>query len=60
MGAYPIYRVGSEFLEGIGESQLASLLTLLWYAICAYTWIGPVVFSKFLEKELGEVDLEGY
>jgi Flp pilus assembly protein TadD len=54
---YLMYRVAVITIEQTGHAQFASWLNMLWLVFCAYTWIGPAVFMKQLQKELAPASL---
>lgn len=44
-------------LKQLEQPGLANLVTLLWLLICVYTWVGPWLFRRSLQKDLQKVVL---
>ena len=57
LAAYVLYRFGVITAQHVGRQNLAEYLSLLWLGIVAYTWFGPMLFRRSLEKELKTVQL---
>ncbi|MEM1201623.1 MAG: tetratricopeptide repeat protein [Acidobacteriota bacterium] len=57
LGAFVLYRIGVITAEHQGSENLASYIQVLWLGLVAYTWIGPGLFSRSLQKELSTVTL---
>ena len=58
LGAYVAYRVLTITVADRGNAGLANLVSALWLAFVAYTWFGPAMFRRSLERELESVKLE--
>jgi Flp pilus assembly protein TadD len=58
LAAYVIYRVSVLAVGDHGNADLAGLISMLWYAFVAYTWISPALFRRSLQKELAEIRLD--
>ena len=41
-----------------GNSPAATLLTVCWLGVVAYTWVAPSLFERMLKKELASVQLK--
>jgi tetratricopeptide (TPR) repeat protein len=52
------YRMVSLLAEDFGPAGLADVIQILWLAFVAYTWFGPALFRRTLEKELAPVGLK--
>lgn len=59
IGSYLVYRLGAQLLDEAGYGNAASLLTILWLVLCAYSWAAAGLFHKMLKKELESVRLRG-
>ena len=51
-------RLLAQIFVDLGLPSLASAVRTVWLAFVAYTWIGPVVFRRMLERELRDVELD--
>lgn len=58
LAAYVLYSVGVITAETNDQQRLAEYLSFFWLAIVAYTWVGPMLFRRSLEKELATVQLD--
>lgn len=56
-GTYVLYRFGVVALTQQEKPDLAGLLQFAWLGICLYTWVGPGLFRRSLEKDLEKVVL---
>lgn len=52
------YQLGSMFAQDFGPEGLADAMQLLWLGFVAYTWFGPTMFQRTLEKELAPAELK--
>ncbi len=59
IGSYVVYRLAAQLLDEAGHGGAATLLTILWLALCAYSWAAAGLFQKMLKKELESVRLRG-
>jgi Flp pilus assembly protein TadD len=59
IGSYVVYRLAGQLLEDSGHGDLATLLSILWLILCAYSWAAAGLFQKMLKKELETVRLRG-
>lgn len=57
LGAWVVYSVARLGATDLGALALASTLQLVWLALVAYTWIGPAVFARMVQRELAPVRL---
>jgi Flp pilus assembly protein TadD len=57
IGSYVLYRLAAQLLDQSGHGDVATLLSILWLALCAYSWAAAGLFQKMLKKELGSVRL---
>lgn len=57
LGAFIAYRFLTQLLRDFDHQQGASLVSLAWLAVCAYSWVGPGIFRRELQKELETVRL---
>jgi tetratricopeptide (TPR) repeat protein len=57
VGLYVAQRVAVVALRDAGLRDVAGAVSWVWIAFAAYTWIGPALFNRSLEKELQAVRL---
>ena len=57
LGAFIAYRLARQLLLDAGNDQAAELVSFAWIGICIYSWVGPGMFRRSLEKEIGTVRL---
>ncbi len=55
--AFVIYRVATIVANDFDKPGLASIISIFWLILVVYTWLGPVIFRKSLEKEMKGVAL---
>jgi tetratricopeptide (TPR) repeat protein len=55
--AFVLYRVSSIAAAGAGAAALAGGIEAAWLAVVVYSFVGPVLFRRALDKELAEVKL---
>ncbi|MEL6188659.1 MAG: hypothetical protein AAFU79_28910, partial [Myxococcota bacterium] len=55
---FAAYRILDLALRQSGWPQFAEMLGWVWLGVCAYTWVGPVMFQRALVEELGQVKLD--
>jgi tetratricopeptide (TPR) repeat protein len=55
LAIFAIYRVGRGLAEQHGLTSWLMPMQLLWLAAVAYTWIGPSLFRRSLERDLRPV-----
>ena len=58
LAGYAAYRIAVISLDEADQKGLASLISLLWLAFAAYTWVGPAIFQRAVRRELAEVRLD--
>ena len=58
LGAFVVYQAATIWAGQHGQSDLASVIRLLWLGICVYTWVGPGLFQRSLQREIGNVALK--
>ncbi|MFC1742667.1 tetratricopeptide repeat protein [Candidatus Riflebacteria bacterium] len=56
--AFTIYRIAEIACRQFNNKPLSELVTLAWFCICIYTWLGPAMFQQALQKEMGQVALD--
>lgn len=54
-----LFTVARLVSDDLGTPTLASTFEYVWLGICAYSWVGPGLFARALEKELAQVRLKG-
>ncbi|MDP2316468.1 MAG: tetratricopeptide repeat protein [Pseudomonadota bacterium] len=59
LGGFAAYQILSFLAADFGPAGLADLLQVVWLGFVAYTWFGPAMFRRTLEKELAPVTLRG-
>lgn len=57
IGSYVVYRLAAQLLDDHGQGDMATLLSILWLILCAYSWAAAGLFEKMLKKELESVRL---
>jgi Tfp pilus assembly protein PilF len=58
---YVVYRLGLATAEVTDQDQLGTLLELSWLGLCVYSWTGPALFRRMIDRELATVQLrEGF
>lgn len=57
LGAFVVYRLTARLAGDLGPPELASAIGFAWLAIVIYTWVGPALFQRALDKELAQVKL---
>jgi Flp pilus assembly protein TadD len=60
LGAFVLYRVSTIMATDAGRTGLASAINLAWLAVVIYSFAGPVLFRRALQRELAEVKLERF
>jgi hypothetical protein len=58
LGAYLAQRTATIFARTNGHSMTADLIGYAWLALCVYSWVGPGLFRKAIDRELEKVELE--
>jgi len=58
LGAYFVYRVVALATEDLGYEQLSNGVEVAWLGICAFTWFGPAIFRRMVNREVGRVELD--
>ncbi|MCW8891372.1 MAG: tetratricopeptide repeat protein [Sedimenticola sp.] len=56
--AFVVYRLMTMGFEDLGHADAAGMLQIAWLGIVFYTFIGPSLFNKSLQKELSGVQLK--
>jgi hypothetical protein len=57
LAAYAIQRFATIAALGADRDTLASGISYAWLAICVYSFVGPALFRRALQKELTGVSL---
>jgi tetratricopeptide (TPR) repeat protein len=57
LGAFVLYRVLTQVLVDFERDQAAELVSFAWMGICIYSWVGPGMFRRELQKELQSIRL---
>jgi Tfp pilus assembly protein PilF len=58
VGAYIVYRFAEMLLGDYGNTNLRLALQIAWFSFFLYTWIGPRIFARQMQKELQSVKLD--
>lgn len=58
LGAYMVYRITRQVAADAHNPQLGDMLSLVWLGLCIYSWFGPAIFRRSIERELQPVKLE--
>lgn len=56
--AFVLYSVATIAMNQSGHPELSALVQVLWIGICVYTWVGPGIFLRSLQRELSSVNLK--
>ncbi len=59
LGAFIVYRLLTQLLADFGHPKGAELVSVAWLGVCVYSWVGPGIFRRELQKELETVRLRG-
>jgi tetratricopeptide (TPR) repeat protein len=57
LGSFLLVRVLVVVLTHRGLHDAVAVLQWVWLGLCAYTWVGPGLFKRWLERELAKVRL---
>ena len=57
LGAFVLYRLLTQLLSDAGKAGGAQIVSFAWLGICLYTWVGPGMFRREVQKELESVQL---
>lgn len=60
LGAFVLYRIGVIAASGAGETALAAGVQIAWLALVVYSFAGPTLFRKALQRELAAVQLKRF
>ena len=52
LGGFVSYRVLETAATQAEQQGPAFVIQMAWLALCAYTWVGPVIFGRMLQREL--------
>lgn len=55
IAAFAIMRIAIMLAREFGLDGVALAISLTWLALCVYTWVGPTVFQRTLEREKAPV-----
>lgn len=58
IGLFLVYRIASMALGDLGYSDAQLPLHLIWLGFCVYSWVGPALFAKRLQRELEPARLD--
>jgi tetratricopeptide (TPR) repeat protein len=58
IGSYAVYRFAVMLLGDYGHTDLQAALQIAWLGLCVYSWVGPQIFTRQLQKELQSVKLD--
>lgn len=56
--AFAVYKLASLLAADFGPEGLSGVVEVLWLGIVAYTWFGPAMFKRALDRELAPVTLK--
>jgi tetratricopeptide (TPR) repeat protein len=59
IGSFVLYRLAAQLLDDAGHGDIATFISILWLALCIYSWAAAGLFHKMLKKELAAVRLRG-
>lgn len=60
LGAFVLYRFAVIATSGAGHASLAAGIEIAWLAVVVYSFAGPTLFRRALQKELAEVKLRPF
>ena len=58
LGAFLVVRVLQQVLRDVDMATAAEAVGYVWLMVCIYTWIGPGLFRRKVQDELGAVRLK--
>jgi Flp pilus assembly protein TadD len=58
--AFVLYRLSTIVATDLGKDGLASMIVLVWLGIVVYSFAGPTLFRRALQKELASVQLSRF
>ena len=58
IGLYLVYRVGVMLTGDLGYESAQLPLVAAWLGFCIYTWVGPTIFQKQLEREMAPARID--
>jgi tetratricopeptide (TPR) repeat protein len=58
LAGFLLSQVAVIVFDELDAPRLAAAFHWLWLGLCAYTWFGPALFRRSLEKELETVELD--
>jgi tetratricopeptide (TPR) repeat protein len=60
LAAFVLQRLAVIYSEQIGATGLATGISVVWLAIVVYSFVGPILFRKALQRELQSVELRRF
>ena len=57
VGLFVAQKLAVTALRDVGAADAARIVSNVWLAFAVYTWVGPTVFARSLQKELEAVRL---
>jgi len=60
LAAFALQRVAAIYAQQIDEPGLARAISIAWLAIVVYSFVGPILFRRALQRELESVELRRF
>jgi tetratricopeptide (TPR) repeat protein len=60
IAAFVLQRLAAIYAEQEGEAGLATGISLAWLAVVVYSFVGPILFRRALQRELESVELRRF
>jgi hypothetical protein len=58
IGGFVAYRLLTLLLSDLDQPAAANAVQIGWLALCIYSWVGPGLFQRAVERELAPVALD--
>lgn len=58
LATYLVYRLAVLLLRDLDLGDIAEIISYVWLAIIAYSWIAPMIFDRMLRREIDELELD--
>jgi len=58
IGGFVVSRIAIIITDELDLDRLSRVLSLMWFALCAYTWFAPVMFRRMVARSLAAVRLD--
>ena len=58
LAIYLVYRLAVLLLRDFELGEIAEIISYVWLAIVAYSWVAPMIFNRMLQRELDEIEID--